>query len=121
MPPPNLYAHVQHFVATSAHETAGAARTRSSLRPLFQRSKVFLQNSGRIAPRDREGVFSFVARMSAATPGTTLSPTRISLCSSGLRLFEIQIRTLTPAAAGTPALSPRGRLRDRHAAPGGRP
>src|ERR1700712_3431977 len=34
MPPPNLYACVHHFVATIARKTAGAARTRSSLRPL---------------------------------------------------------------------------------------
>jgi hypothetical protein len=32
--PLNLYAHVQHFLMHIAHETSGAARTRSSLRPL---------------------------------------------------------------------------------------
>jgi hypothetical protein len=34
-----LFAHI-------AHETAGAARTRSSLRPLFLEGGMFLQNSG---------------------------------------------------------------------------
>ena len=33
--PLNLYAHVQHFLMHIAHETAGAARTRSSPRPLY--------------------------------------------------------------------------------------
>src|SRR5882757_8231949 len=46
MPPPNLYAHVQHLVATIAHETAGAARTRSSLRPLYFGGKVSSKTSG---------------------------------------------------------------------------
>ena len=36
MLPLNLYARVRHFY-TIAHETAGAARTRSSLRPLNKR------------------------------------------------------------------------------------
>jgi hypothetical protein len=33
--PLNLYAHVRFLLMHIAHETAGAARTRSSLRPLF--------------------------------------------------------------------------------------
>jgi hypothetical protein len=33
------------FVIYIAHETAGAARTRSSLRPLISRAKRFRQNS----------------------------------------------------------------------------
>src|SRR3954471_9666885 len=37
-----------------AHETAGAARTRSSLRPLFLRRDDEMQNSGRTPPRDHE-------------------------------------------------------------------
>jgi hypothetical protein len=32
--PLNLYARVRIFMCINAHETAGAARTRSSLRPL---------------------------------------------------------------------------------------
>ena len=41
------------FFALLAHETAGAARTRHSLRPLFQEAQTSLQNLGRNAPRER--------------------------------------------------------------------
>src|SRR5438105_2373837 len=41
-----------------AHETAGAARTRHSLRPLFAEAQTNLHSSGEIAPRDREAVFA---------------------------------------------------------------
>jgi hypothetical protein len=36
MPPLNLYARVRFFDAQFAHETAGAARTRSSLRLVLE-------------------------------------------------------------------------------------
>ena len=53
MPPLNLYARVRLSYVHFAHETAGAARTRLSLRPLrFQRA-TRLQNLGPFAPRDR--------------------------------------------------------------------
>ena len=39
MLPPNLYARVHALVAHVAHETAGAARTRSSLRPRIGEGK----------------------------------------------------------------------------------
>src|SRR3954468_23241484 len=41
-----------------AHETAGAARTRSSLRPLISGGANILQNFGRLAPRECEGMIS---------------------------------------------------------------
>jgi hypothetical protein len=44
--PLNLYAHVRFLMHSIAHETAGAARTRSSLRPLSFGGGVFLQTSG---------------------------------------------------------------------------
>ena len=44
------------FVATIAHETAGAARTRSSLRPLLFKRDNEMQTFGRIAPRECETV-----------------------------------------------------------------
>ena len=44
------------FLCTVAHETAGAACTRCSLRPLIKRVRKFLANLGRIVPRDREVV-----------------------------------------------------------------
>ena len=40
-----------------AHETAGAACTRSSLRPLLGGQGSLIANLGRNAPRDREGMF----------------------------------------------------------------
>ena len=56
MLPLNLYARVRSSIHI-AHETAGAARTRSSLRPLFGEGGRTTANPGRLAPRDREGVF----------------------------------------------------------------
>jgi hypothetical protein len=44
------------FFALIAHETAGAASTRHSLRPLLD-GRMILQTSG-IAPRDCGGVFA---------------------------------------------------------------
>jgi hypothetical protein len=47
MPPLNLYARVRFLLVHFAHETAGAARTRLSLRPLIERVKeTFRQTSG---------------------------------------------------------------------------
>ena len=46
MLPPNLYARVQHIYAQTAHGTAGAARTRSSLRPRISRADK-MQTSGK--------------------------------------------------------------------------
>ena len=43
-----------------AHETAGAARTRSSLRPLFGEGEMFKAKLARNARRDREGVFDAI-------------------------------------------------------------
>ena len=45
------------FLVQIAHETAGAARTRSSLRPLFSRARKFLAKLGRIASRECEAAF----------------------------------------------------------------
>ena len=39
MPPLNLYARVRFLLVHFAHDTAGAARTRLSLRPLIMRVK----------------------------------------------------------------------------------
>src|SRR5438094_5362258 len=44
--------------AQIARETAGAASTRSSLRPLFRGGQTKLQASGGNAPRDRERILS---------------------------------------------------------------
>jgi hypothetical protein len=41
------------FLHNFAHETAGAARIRLSLRPLFGEAGIFFADLGRIAPRER--------------------------------------------------------------------
>ena len=55
--PLNLYAHVRISLCINAHETAGAARTRSSLRPLFEEAQTILENSHKTVWRDRERMF----------------------------------------------------------------
>ena len=44
--PLNLYARVRISLCINAHETAGAARTRSSLRPLFRGGQGICKTSG---------------------------------------------------------------------------
>ena len=53
MLPLHLYAHVRFLLMHIAHETAGAARTRSSLRPLLEEGANELANLGRGASRER--------------------------------------------------------------------
>ena len=55
MPPLNLYARVRFFPTHFAHETAGAARIRLSLRPLIGDGKL-QQTSGECAARSRSRV-----------------------------------------------------------------
>jgi hypothetical protein len=52
-----------HYIA---HETAGAARIRLSLRPLNGEGVMLMANLGRILPRDREAVF--VNKLCLRTP-----------------------------------------------------
>jgi hypothetical protein len=47
------------FLHHLARETAGAARTRSSLRPLISESGTLMANLARNTRRDREAVFGF--------------------------------------------------------------
>ena len=53
-----------HFIA---HETAGAARIRLSLRPLIGEGVTLMANLGRIAPRDR-GRISRTGASEGASP-----------------------------------------------------
>jgi hypothetical protein len=55
--PLNLYARVRIFLCINAHETAGAARTRSSLRPLVSRVND-LQTSGACRRENAESRFT---------------------------------------------------------------
>jgi len=50
------------FLVQIAHETAGAARTRLSLRPLISEGGKRKAKLGRIAPRDRAFVSGFADR-----------------------------------------------------------
>ena len=55
--PLNLYARVRFLDAHFAHETAGAARTWSSLRPLIWEGGKLIAKLARMMRRDREAVF----------------------------------------------------------------
>jgi hypothetical protein len=52
--PLHLYARVHFLYAQAAHETAGAARTRHSLRPLLRERDNEFAKLGRNAPRERK-------------------------------------------------------------------
>src|SRR6266702_7813620 len=54
-----------HFLVHIAHETAGAARTRSALRPLWGEGGKCHEQPGRISPRDREGVCATTTQLSS--------------------------------------------------------
>src|SRR5260221_2979381 len=56
------------FLCNIAHETAGAARTRSSLRPLISEGEVFEQILGRVAPRDDLRCLKFEWKARAIPP-----------------------------------------------------
>jgi hypothetical protein len=70
LPPPNLFARVRISLLPIAHETAGAACTRSSLRPYFW-GEVKLQASDKTMSRERDGVCgpSFETRARARSSG----------------------------------------------------
>src|SRR6478736_497018 len=63
-----LYAHVRTS-STIAHETAGAARIRHSLRPLFGEGVRIPANLGRNAPRDREHISGVIPGRAEHEPG----------------------------------------------------
>src|SRR5665213_536352 len=63
--PLNLYARVRISLMHIAHEIAGAARTRSSLRPLLEEGANEFANLGRMVSREGEPMFAIVARMSS--------------------------------------------------------
>jgi hypothetical protein len=60
LPPLNLYARVRFFDVQPAHETAGAARTRSSLRPLSFGAKAICKTRAPCAARMRRCVLKAV-------------------------------------------------------------
>ena len=58
--PPNLYARVRFCFAHTAHETARAARTWSSLRPQNWRAEDLIANLGQNMSRYREAILLVV-------------------------------------------------------------
>ena len=59
-----------HFLVHIAHETAGAARTRLSLRPLFSKRAKYFTNLGRVASREGE----FMPHVIASEAKQSISP-----------------------------------------------
>jgi hypothetical protein len=59
MLPLNLYARVRFLSFSFAHETAGAARTRSSLRPLFFGGASFKHGSGKSCRENADAYLLF--------------------------------------------------------------
>src|SRR5882757_7698845 len=79
--PLNLYARGRTFLVHHACETAGAARTRPSPRPLHFRRANEMQNLGRSAPREGS-LLSYATRKTGATgPCMSATPTTRSSCS----------------------------------------
>src|ERR1700730_9780916 len=82
------------FSHNFAHETAGAARTRSSLRPLFSRRDKVDANLGRIAPRERKALFgsgNTSAACSPSSPAHAGDPVRRGLSAQSLLPLEYWI------------------------------
>jgi hypothetical protein len=78
-----------------AHETAGAARIRHSLRPLTIEGERFFHNSGRNAPRERDTVSAVIA--SGAKQSISPRKGRMDcfvalLLAMTVELFDNQIR-----------------------------
>ena len=88
-----LYAHVRTLLPI-AHETAGAARIRHSLRPLFGEGVRIPANLGRNAPRECERMFSVIAR-SEATKQSILSLRREMDCFASLAMTELKSRSFS--------------------------
>jgi len=78
-----LYARVRLY-SISCTRDRGCSKHPAFPAPSVLRDKVQTKPRAQCAARTRMRVWSFVAWMSRATSGTTLTPSRISLRSSGL-------------------------------------
>jgi hypothetical protein len=65
--PLNLYARVRISLCIIAHETAGAARTRSSLRPLLEGAELICKPRTKPCRENEEACFTVIARLDRAT------------------------------------------------------
>jgi hypothetical protein len=66
--PLHLYARVRISSCINAHETAGAARTRSSLRPLFEEGANDLQTSDNSCRENEDSHLVVLANARTHTP-----------------------------------------------------
>jgi hypothetical protein len=92
---------VRIFLMHIARETAGAARTRSSLRPLiFREGKVFFQNFGRNAPRERE-VASRPINVIASAAKQSIGPRKERVdCFASLAMTLSFVARMSAATSG---------------------
>src|SRR5439155_26190696 len=75
-----------------AHETAGAARTRHSLRPRFSREAPLMHNSGEIAPREG-GPMRWIRRVGKATTSAVAQRAKAEACPPPQRWSERSLRS----------------------------
>ena len=66
--PPNLSARVRYCLMPKAHETAGAARTRSSLRPRFEGANEMARLGRKSCREDDDSHFVVPAHAGTHTP-----------------------------------------------------
>ena len=78
--PLNLYARVRILDAQFAHETAGAASTRHSLRPLIFMARTLCIYLGH-RPRDRGGVRAVIARSPYVEASILHLPGQVDCCA----------------------------------------
>jgi hypothetical protein len=97
---------VRFCFATFAHGTAGAARTRSSLRPLLYGANEFAK-LGRSVSRECEGVFGDRSGAAAVPHITSLMRLRAinviarSACDEAIQLFAARIALRETYASGS--------------------
>ena len=89
MNPPNLYARGQHITFATACETAGAASTRSSLRPLISREGLIAKLRARRAARRQ----TFICCLKRDREPSTSLPATNANCARERSDAAIQLAT----------------------------
>jgi len=93
-----------------AHETAGAARTRSSLRPPFSEGRNGFENLAQKMRRDREGMFVFRATSFSRTLHVIASAAKQSSLAAQAKLdcfvASLLAMTLPPPSSSAKADDP---------------
>ena len=112
MLPLDLYARVRSLCVHVARETAGAARTRSSLRPLFAERVRGDARLGHLLPRECGPIFSVKKRAGRFRPAgkrcKTLSKLFFDRCANsiGRPILPVSQRSRSVALASTDHLRP---------------